>query len=92
MTPNGESSAPLAFVHFDSGALMLEAAALGIGVAFMLESHFEGARDDRLVRLFDAAVDSAYSYWFVCRRRALDQQPVRLFHDWLVATVATTAE
>ncbi|MCH4893585.1 MULTISPECIES: LysR substrate-binding domain-containing protein [unclassified Sphingomonas] len=83
---------PLAIDHFDSGALMLEAAALGIGVAFMLESHFEGARDDRLVRLFDAAVDSAYSYWFVCRRRALDQQPVRLFHDWLVATVATTAE
>jgi LysR family transcriptional regulator, glycine cleavage system transcriptional activator len=75
---------PLAVDHFDSGQLMLEAAAQGLGIAFMLESHFQDAADPRLVRLFDIEVESPYSYWFVCRPRALQQRPVRLFHDWLV--------
>ena len=44
---------PLAVDHFDSGALMLEAAAQGLGVAFMLETHFESARDERLAHLRD---------------------------------------
>lgn len=74
---------PLAVDHFDSGPLMLEAAAQGLGVAFMLESHYQGARDPRLVRLFDP-VPSEYSYWFVCRPRALNMRPVKIFHDWLV--------
>ena len=75
---------PLAIDHFDSGTVMLEAAAQGLGVAFMLESHFEAAHDERLVQLFDLTVESQYSYWFVCRPRALTQRPVRIFHDWLV--------
>lgn len=78
---------PLAVDHFDSGSLMLEAAAQGLGVAFMLESHFEAAHDERIVQLFDITVDSDYSYWFVCRPRALATRPVRLFHDWLVETL-----
>jgi LysR family glycine cleavage system transcriptional activator len=78
---------PLAVDYFDSGALMLEAAAQGLGIAFMLESHFQDANDPRLVRLFDVEVESPYSYWFVCRPRALGQKPVRLFHDWLVGTL-----
>jgi LysR family glycine cleavage system transcriptional activator len=79
---------PLAIDHFDSGALMLEAAAQGLGVAFMHESHFADANDSRLVRLFDIEVESPYSYWFVCRPRALTQKPVKLFHDWLIEAVA----
>ena len=79
---------PLAIDHIDSGALMLEAAAQGLGVAFMHESHFEDAHDPRLVKLFDIEVESPYSYWFACRPRALTQKPVRLFHDWLIATLA----
>jgi len=75
---------PAAIDHFDSGALMLEAVAQGLGVAFMHESHFRDAHDDRLVRLFDVSVESQYSYWFVCRPRALTTRPVRLFHDWLI--------
>ena len=78
---------PAAIDHFDSGALMLEAAAQGLGVAFMHESHFDDARDPRLVRLFDIDVESPYSYWFVCRPRALMQRPVRLFHDWAIRTL-----
>lgn len=75
---------PVAIDHFDSGQLMLEAAAGGLGVAFMLDSHLEDAEDPRLVRLFDIEVESPYSYWFACRPRALETRPVRLFHDWLV--------
>lgn len=78
---------PLAIDHFDSGTLMLEAAAQGLGVAFMLETHFEAARDPRLVQLFDLTVESHYSYWFVCRPRALTTKPVRLFHDWLIGVL-----
>lgn len=75
---------PLAIDHFDSGALMLEAAAQGLGIAFMHESHFDEARDPRLVKLFDIEVASPYSYWFVCRPRAMQLRQVKWFHDWLV--------
>ncbi len=80
---------PLAIDMFDSGALMLEAAAQGIGVAFMHASHLEDAHDPRLVRLFGIEVESPYSYWFVCRPRALQTKPVKLFHDWLIRTLQT---
>ncbi|HEX8224765.1 MAG TPA: LysR substrate-binding domain-containing protein [Allosphingosinicella sp.] len=74
---------PAATDHFDSGQLILDAAAQGLGVAFMLESHLCGSGDDRLVRLFDHRVESPYSYWFACRRPALKRRPVKIFHDWL---------
>ncbi|PZU17389.1 LysR substrate-binding domain-containing protein [Qipengyuania sp. YIM B01966] len=77
---------PAAIDHFDSGQLMLEAAAQGLGIAIMHDDHFNRAGDRRLARLFpDTPVESPYSYWFICRPRALEQRPVRLFHDWLVA-------
>ncbi len=76
---------PAAIDHFDSGQLMLEAAAQGLGIAFMHQSHLIDAHDERLVRIFDVDVESPYSYWFVCRPRALRTEPVKLFHDWLVA-------
>ncbi len=75
---------PAAIDHIDSGPLMLEAAANGLGVAIMHGSHFTDAKDNRLSRLFDIEVESPYSYWFVCRPRALKQRAVRIFHDWLV--------
>ena len=76
---------------FDSGQLILDAAAQGLGVAFMHENHLIDAHDDRLVQLFDVTVESPYSYWFACRPRALTQRPVRLFHDWLIATIGDPA-
>jgi LysR family glycine cleavage system transcriptional activator len=82
---------PAAVDHFDSGPLILEAAAQGLGVAFMLDMHLIGAHDDRLVRLFEP-VPSPYSYWFACRRAALGRRPVKLFHDWLVEELAEAAE
>jgi len=82
---------PAAEDHFDSGQLMLDAAAQGLGVAFMLDSHLHDAHDDRLVRLFDTQVESPYSYWFSCRRSALRRKPVRQFHDWLFSRVCRQA-
>lgn len=80
---------PAAVDHFDSGHLMLDAAAQGLGVAFMLDSHLHDAHDERLAELFaDTRIDSPYSYWFACRRPALSRRPVRIFHDWLFSTLA----
>jgi LysR family glycine cleavage system transcriptional activator len=79
---------PAAIDHFDSGPLILDAAAQGLGVALMLESHLKEAHDQRLVQLFDIVVESPYSYWFACRRSAMRRQPVRVFHDWLFDSVA----
>ena len=78
---------PAAEDHFDSGQLMLDAAAQGLGVAFMLESHLEDAADPRLTPLFGTHVESPYSYWFACRQSALRRRPVKLFHDWLFENV-----
>lgn len=75
---------PGAVDHFDSGHLILDAAARGLGIAFMFDSHLSEAHDPRLVRLFDTAVESPYSYWFACRRSSLGRRPVKIFHDWLV--------
>jgi LysR family glycine cleavage system transcriptional activator len=75
---------PAAIDHFDSGQLMLEAAAQGLGVAIMHDDHFRRSGDKRLARLFDIEVEGPYSYWFVCRRKDLESRPVKLFHNWLV--------
>ena len=75
---------PVAIDHYDSGQLMLEAAAQGLGIAIMHDDHLRRAADPRLAALFDRKVESPYSYWFVCRPVALEARPVRMFHDWLV--------
>lgn len=79
---------PRAVDLFDDGQLILAAAAQGLGVAFMLDEHVLGGHDPRLVKLFDEAVDSSYSYFFASRRAALSKRAVKLFHDWLFETIA----
>ncbi|MBT2133256.1 LysR family transcriptional regulator [Croceibacterium sp. LX-88] len=75
---------PQAIDHYDSGQLILEAAAQGLGIAVMHDDHLKRNNDPRLAKLYDIRIDSPYSYWFVCRPVDLDSRPVRLFHDWLV--------
>jgi LysR family glycine cleavage system transcriptional activator len=75
---------PAAIDHYDSGQLMLEAAAQGLGIAIMHDDHLRRAADPRLTNLVGVEVQSPYSYWFVCKPTALEMRPVRLFHDWLV--------
>ena len=79
-----EKLEPAAIDHMDSGQLILEAAAQGLGIAIMHDDHMRRARDKRLTQLYDIEVESPYSYWFICRPRALEKRPVRLFHEWLV--------
>lgn len=75
---------PAAIDHYDSGQLILEAAAQGLGIAIMHDAHFDRAADGRLASLFDIEVASPYSYWFICKPHALDVRAVRIFHDWVV--------
>jgi len=75
---------PAAIDHYDSGQLILEAAANGLGIAIMHDDHFNRSHDKRLAKLFDVEVESPYSYWFICRPHALEVRAVRIFHDWLV--------
>ncbi len=75
---------PQAIDHYDSGQLILEAAAQGLGIAMMHDDHLKRANDPRLAHLFDIEVQSPYSYWFVCRPVDLENRPVRIFHDWLI--------
>lgn len=75
---------PAAIDHYDSGQLMLAAAAQGLGIAIMHDDHLRRAEDSRLTDLYGVEVESPYSYWFVCKPTALEQRPVRLFHDWLI--------
>ncbi|WP_338243928.1 LysR substrate-binding domain-containing protein [Aurantiacibacter hainanensis] len=75
---------PAAVDHYDSGQLILEAAAQGIGIAMMHDDHLARNNDPRLARIYDVKVESPYSYWFICRPADLEARPVRIFHDWLV--------
>lgn len=74
---------PAAVDHYDSGQLILEAAANGLGIAVMHDDHFHRSHDKRLAKLFDVEVESPYSYWFICRPHALEMRSVRIFHDWI---------
>jgi LysR family glycine cleavage system transcriptional activator len=78
--------------YFDAGQLILDAAAGGLGVAFMLDSHLACSVDRRLVRLFDHTAESPYVYWFACLPAALERRPVRIFHDWLFDHFAGAAK
>ena len=78
--------------YFDAGQLILDAAAGGLGVAFMLDSHLACSEDERLVQIFDETAESPYAYWFTCLPTALDRRPVRLFHDWLFDHFAAEGE
>ena len=78
--------------YFDAGQLILDAAAGGLGVAFMLDSHLACSVDDRLVQLFGETAESPYVYWFACLPAALERRPVRIFHDWLFEHFSAAAE
>ncbi|WP_159873102.1 LysR substrate-binding domain-containing protein [Novosphingobium sp. 9U] len=75
---------PASVDRFNSGQLVLEAAAQGLGIAIMHDDHFRRAGDDRLAVLYDIDVESPYRYWFICRHKDLESRPVKIFHEWLL--------
>ena len=74
---------PASINYFDAGQLILDAAAAGLGIAFMFRSHLDFAAGSRLVQVFEQTSESPYAYWFACPPAALERRSVRLFHDWL---------
>lgn len=75
---------PASVDRFDSGQLVLEAAAQGLGIAIMHDDHFRRSHDDRLAVLYDIDVASPYRYCFICRPKDLEARPVKIFHEWLI--------
>ena len=75
---------PASIDRFNSGQLVLEAAAQGLGIAIMHDDHFRRAGDDRLAVLYNIDVESPYRYWFICRGKDLETRPVKIFHDWMM--------
>lgn len=75
---------PASVDRFNSGQLVLEAAAQGLGIAIMHDDHFRRSQDDRLAVLYDIEVASPYRYCFVCRPKDLEARPVKIFHEWLL--------
>jgi LysR family glycine cleavage system transcriptional activator len=75
---------PASIDRFNSGQLVLEAAAQGLGIAIMHDDHFRRAHDDRLAVLYDIDVASPYRYWFICRHKDLEARPVKIFHEWML--------
>jgi len=73
---------PRSLNYCDAGQLILDAAAEGLGIAFMFESHLLHSTGERLAQILPNSADSPYSYWFACETAALRRRPVRIFHDW----------
>ena len=64
---------PARINHFDAGQLILDAAAGGLGVAFMLESHLQSSQDNRLVKIFgDSAAALTLTGSLANRPRSVD--------------------
>ncbi|MEW9854434.1 LysR substrate-binding domain-containing protein [Novosphingobium sp. M1R2S20] len=75
---------PASIDRFNSGQLVLEAAAQGLGIAIMHDDHFRRAGDNRLAVLYDINVESPYRYWFICRHKDLEARPVKIFREWML--------
>jgi LysR family glycine cleavage system transcriptional activator len=71
------------------GALALDAAAIGQGVALARAALVEDdLRAGRLVRLSRLAVKDVYAYYFVWRTDGRAQAARELFREWLLAASA----
>jgi LysR family transcriptional regulator, glycine cleavage system transcriptional activator len=70
---------------YDSGSLMLEAAANGLGIGFLLDMTVEHAlAEGRLIEPFQARIKSPVSFGFVARETAIRDKALVRFHAWLV--------
>jgi DNA-binding transcriptional LysR family regulator len=83
VNPGDDFLEPADTNYFDAGQLILDAAAGGLGVAFMLYSHLASSVDGRLVQQFEETAESPDVYWFACMPAALERRLVRIFYDWL---------
>lgn len=80
---------PTAGLRFDSAAFAVEAAVQGEGVLLGRSTLVSAdLAAGRLVRPFDLALKSRWSYYVVYPKDALRQRKVRAFRDWLFGEMA----
>jgi LysR family glycine cleavage system transcriptional activator len=83
---------PKAVEYYDSGPILLEAAAHGLGVALAFDFMVpELLASGRLVRPFCDHVQSPLNYFFACRPGAVNGRGLKAFHDWLFDELANDA-
>jgi LysR family glycine cleavage system transcriptional activator len=71
-------------VVFESVQLAIEAALAGQGVALALSPLVDAEiKSGRLVRYFDLALKSPYSFWLVCRRHRARDARIAQFREWI---------
>lgn len=76
---------PVAVSTFNSGPIMVDAAASGMGIGFSFDFLARPyLNDGRLIRVFDLEVESPVIYYFVCQRKRLDDHVMRKLRTWLV--------
>ncbi len=77
---------------YDDSAVVLEAAAKGLGVALARSSLVEhDLRTGRLVRLFPEEVEAKYGYFVVWRPESRKLHLIHGFRDWLLAEAGRAA-
>lgn len=81
--------APARIRRFGQANMVVQAAIQGQGVALGREPLVADALlDGSLVQALPGVVPSNFSYWFVCPKGMVGNEPVRRFRDWLFAEQA----
>lgn len=76
---------PVAVSTFNSGPIMVDAAASGLGMGFSFDFLARPyLNDGRLIRVFDLEIESPVTYYFVCQRKRLEDHVMRKLRTWLV--------
>ncbi len=77
---------------FETRSQMLEAAVAGLGAAVIdLNLAEQSLAAGHLVDIGDRTVEQPVGYYFLCRRTALDERPLRVLRDWLVEEAGAQA-
>ncbi len=77
---------PLRGLHFDDAAMVVEAAAAGLGVALVRRIHADAFLESgRLVRVSNAALRTPHSCCLVWRAENPRLAAIRRFADWMLA-------
>ncbi|MEM6683102.1 MAG: LysR substrate-binding domain-containing protein [Pseudomonadota bacterium] len=76
---------PISINTFNSGPVMVDAAASGMGLGFTFDFLARPyLNDGRLIRVYDVEVDSQIRYSFVCQRKRMDDRVIRKLRSWII--------
>jgi len=76
---------PASINTFNSGPVMVDAAASGMGLGFTFDFLARPyLNDGRLIRVYDVEVDSQIRYSFVCQRKRMDDRIIRRLRSWII--------